>query len=90
MNAAEALRLRAHAALRPGADVAFLTEQFTYPKGDKPDCVLVAIARPGVCTVLAIDASEFDTAAQLDLAARCGFSEAPKPSRERPLLPLPR
>lgn len=78
--AVTALRDRAIAFQRKHkTDVSFCTDAHTFARGKNPG-VLVAIARPDIAYVIAIDAAEFTWEEQLMFANLMGFPDAVKPS----------
>ena len=73
------LQARAIKALKPGMDLAIVTDATTYANYKRP-AVLVAIARPHGCCVVAVDAAEFGVDAQLRLLEHLGPPDADAPA----------
>ena len=76
---ARALRDKAEASYKPGAEFAFAMDSNT-DGTDYDGKVLLAIARRGWCGVIAIDKSEYTLDAAVCLGNLLGFPSAPKPT----------
>lgn len=74
---ASILRDRAVAMLRPTDDIAFASDATSYP-----ECVLLALARPAWCCVLAIPRDKYGTGheAAVRLGNLLGYPNQPRPA----------
>lgn len=79
VSLAQALRNKAEASYKPGDEFSFAMDSST-DGTDYEGRVLLAIALPGACGVIAIDKSEYDLEAAQHLGELMGFKRAVPPT----------